>query len=61
MKESPGPRRSGRPHQSFYAKHEAVILGSLSVVLIIGAWQQAGRPALYTEQPRPLQRVRSPQ
>ena len=30
---------SGRPHQSFYAKHEAVILGSLSVVLLLGVWQ----------------------
>ena len=30
-----------RPHQSFYAKHEAVILGSLSVILIIGVWQAA--------------------
>jgi len=32
---------SMRPHQSFYAKHEAVILGSLSVILIIGVWQAA--------------------
>lgn len=30
---------SGRPHQSFYAKHEAVILGGLSVVIMIGVWQ----------------------
>jgi hypothetical protein len=29
--------------------------------LIIGAWQQAGRPMLYVEQPRPPQRVRRPQ
>jgi hypothetical protein len=29
--------------------------------LIVGAWQQAGRPALYTDQPRPVQRVRRPQ
>ena len=36
------PRKAGgRPHQSFYAKHEAVILGSLSVILIIGVWQAA--------------------
>ena len=32
-------KSSGRPHQSFYAKHEAVILGGLSIVLIIGVWQ----------------------
>jgi hypothetical protein len=29
--------------------------------LIIGAWQQAGRPGLYVEQPRPVQPVRRPQ
>ena len=32
-------KSSGRPHQSFYTKHEAVILGGLSIVLIIGVWQ----------------------
>jgi ABC-type nitrate/sulfonate/bicarbonate transport system permease component len=38
-KESSGPRQSGRPNQSFYTKHEAMILGGLSIVLIIGVWQ----------------------
>src|SRR5581483_4058920 len=29
----------GRPHKSFYARHEALILGGISVVLLIGVWQ----------------------
>jgi len=32
---------SGRPHQSFYTRHEAVILGGLSVVILLGGWQAA--------------------
>jgi hypothetical protein len=31
---------------------------SLTAGLIMGAWEQAGRPVLYTAQPRPLERVR---
>lgn len=31
---------------------------SATAGVIIGAWEQAGRPALYTAQPRPQQRVR---
>ncbi|MBS1820288.1 MAG: hypothetical protein JSU08_20340 [Acidobacteria bacterium] len=31
---------------------------TLTASLIVGAWEQAGRPTLYTAQPRPVQRVR---
>jgi hypothetical protein len=34
----------------------AAITGTAGIIL--GAWEQAGRPTLYTEQPRPQQRVR---
>ncbi len=30
---------SGRPHQSFYQKYEASILGGVSVLIVIGIWQ----------------------
>ena len=30
---------SGRPHETFYQKHESTILGGLSVVLVVGIWQ----------------------
>jgi ABC-type nitrate/sulfonate/bicarbonate transport system permease component len=30
---------SGRPHQSFYQKYEATILGGIAVVIVVGIWQ----------------------
>src|ERR1043165_2838436 len=30
---------SGRPHQTFYQKHEAAILGGIAVLLVVGIWQ----------------------
>ncbi|MGE3958796.1 MAG: hypothetical protein AB7H96_18945 [Vicinamibacterales bacterium] len=50
--------------EAFFAAMKPVIEQQLSAAisatagLIIGAWEQAGRPALYTDQPRPPQRVR---
>jgi ABC-type nitrate/sulfonate/bicarbonate transport system permease component len=30
---------SGRPHQSFYQKYEATILGGIAVLIVVGIWQ----------------------
>jgi NitT/TauT family transport system permease protein len=30
---------SGRPHRSFYQKHESTILGSIAVLVTLGVWQ----------------------
>jgi len=30
---------SGRPHQSFYQKHESTILGGFAVLVVVGIWQ----------------------
>src|SRR2546423_1743513 len=39
--ELPKPQPSRRPKKSFYARHEAMILGSISIVLVLGVWQAA--------------------
>jgi hypothetical protein len=51
-------------YERFFSAVQPVLEQQLSAAisttasLIIGAWEQAGRPALYTAQPRPVQRAR---
>jgi hypothetical protein len=50
--------------EKFFAAMQPILERQLSAAIsatagmIMGAWEQAGRPALYTTQPRPPQRVR---
>jgi hypothetical protein len=53
--------------EKFFAAVQPIVEAQLSEAIsktagfIIGAWVQAGRPALYVDQPRPLERVHRPQ
>ena len=53
--------------EAFFTSVQPIVEQQLSTAisatagLIIGAWEQAGRPVLYTAQPRPVERVRRPQ